>query len=75
MPLCSTSSTIFTMPTRLQDAENRRKEEEAMAATTLQWEKEATARRRKGDTAKTTAVKRSQPTSNLLCAKSPKPPP
>jgi hypothetical protein len=57
MPSCSTSSTIFTMPTQLQDAENRRKEEEAMAAATLQQEKEAAARHRKGDTAKTTAVK------------------
>jgi len=35
-PLCSTSSTVFTMPTRSQEAENQRKEEEAMAATTLQ---------------------------------------
>jgi hypothetical protein len=45
------------MPMQLQDAENRRKEEEAMAAATLQWEKEAAARQQKEGTARTTAMK------------------
>jgi hypothetical protein len=57
MPPYSTASTIFTMPTRSQDAENQRKEEEAMAAATLQWEKEAAAHQWEEDTARTTAVK------------------
>jgi hypothetical protein len=57
MPPRSPSSTAFTMPTRLKEAENQRKEEEVMAATMLQWEKEATGRQWKENNIRTTAVR------------------
>jgi hypothetical protein len=43
------------MPTRSKKAEAHKKEEEAMAAATLQWAKEAAARRQMEDIARTTA--------------------
>ena len=44
-------SSISTMPTKLKEAETRKREEEAMVATTLQWEKEAAAHQRKEEIA------------------------
>ncbi len=55
-PLRSPSSTIFTMPMRLKEAENQRKEEEVMSATTLQQEKEAAGCQWKENNVRTTVV-------------------
>ena len=50
-PVPTNPDSVLAMPTRSKEAEVRRKKDEAMAAATLQWEKEAAAPRQKEETA------------------------